>query len=146
MGFKKYFITIGVTILFCLTAFPTFVGISQWVETKYFPVISKIDYVQTDDTGDNKVLVWGKVSKNRDCEFENISFYKKTRWGDEVVQSQRLTPRQYTSAPKGDYDFGPYKVNMTRQELESTSLIKFVHDCHPIYLTESIVYNQGKLN
>lgn len=146
MGFKNYVLTIMFTIIFCLTAFPTVLALSQHIETNYLPVIDKIQYVQTDATGDNKVLVWGKVNKVRECEFENISFYKKTRYGNELVASERLVPRKYSSAPKGSYDFGPYRVNMTEAELNSTSVIKFLHTCHPLYPTESIVYNTGKMN
>lgn len=140
MGFKNNLATIVITMIVTLTAFPTVINLAKIIETKYFPVIQEIEFTKVMRDGDQTV-VYGDTVKRRDCHFENVAFYKKTRFGDEMISSERLRPRTVDSAPKGDTRFGPWKVDANKEEFNSIVSIRTLHRCHPLYLTESIIYN-----
>lgn len=144
MGFKQNLFTIAVTVVVTLTAFPTLIGLAKLAETGYFPVLQPLTVTRSVRTSDEGVVIYGRVQKTRDCQFENVSFYKKTRFGDELVSAERLKPPKVESNPVGATVFGPWKVDVTKEELEAITTIKALHRCHPLYLTESIIYNGGK--
>lgn len=145
MGFKSNIFTIIVTAIVSLTVAPTALQISKYVETTYFPVIKPIEITKVNRTPDGQIIVWGRTEKIRDCNFENISFFKKSRFGDVLVNSERMQERPLPSAPIGPTPFGPWKVDVTKEEFEATVEIKTLHDCHPMYLSETILYNKGQL-
>lgn len=140
MGFKQNLLTVGITIIVTLTAFPTLINIAKITETKYFPVLSQLEVSRT-MRQDDGVVVWGKTEKIRDCHFENIAFYKKTRFGDEMISSERMRPRTLDSSPVGETRFGPWKVDASKEEFDAIVSVRTLHRCHPLYLTESIIYN-----
>lgn len=146
MGFKSNLFTIIVTAIVSLTVAPTALQISKYVETTYFPVLNPIVITKTQRTPDGQLIVWGRTEKIRDCTFENISFFKKSRYGDVLVSSERQRERTLPSAPLGPAAFGPWKVDVTKEEFDAIVEIKTLHDCHPMYLSETILYNKGQLN
>lgn len=140
MGFKQNLMTVGITIIVTLTVFPTVINLSKLTETRYFPVLNQINITRTTRDG-NQTIVWGKTTKRRDCHFENVAFYKKTRFGDQMITSERMKPRTLDSSPVGETAFGPWKVDATKEEFDAIVSIRTLHRCHPLYLTESIIYN-----
>ncbi len=145
MGFKHNLFVVMVTAIVTLTAFPTVLSIAKLAETTWYPVVSSIEMTKVNRTDDNETIIWGRTNKLRDCAFENLSFYKKTRWGDELVPAERLRPPvNPNGGPVGQNKFGPWKVAVPKEEFDAVVFAKTLHRCHPLYLTESIVYNKGK--
>ncbi len=132
---------ISLTIVVILvTAFVSFPAI----ETRYFPVVEKLDIVKVDQASENRSIVYGQFNKVRQCEYIGISWFKRNSNGvlERVAVELMRRPGDSSSPnrPLGMQNAGPWVIDIPQDELRGTSVVELAHRCHPFWTTITRFY------
>lgn len=142
-NFRSPKFTYSLIAICSLLAVPTLVQIASCLETKFYPVVDNFKMRTSIETMAGHTILAGTYERNRNCEFKNITWYTTDEQSKQRVPipiNRRVGP---PSKPIGTYDFGPWELWMTKEKMEEDSYAIVLHDCHPIYLTRSIIYSKG---
>lgn len=117
--------------------------IGPWVETKFFPVVSKLQVDEiVDDNGRTKLLV--HFNKLRSCDYVGIAWFrgtKATSFERVAVELTRSASDQSSpNRPTGLQRSGPWYVSMSKRELQQNSFAVLYHKCHWFWVTETDFY------
>ena len=125
--------------LMALAVWPTAVTFGPEIEGRVFPVVSHTTFKHSIPVDFNVTAVWGSFHKERECSFKRLEWYQTASGLPDVI-----VPVTYLEGAKnrgeGLHEFGEWRVNMAHGMVESNSLIIAFHRCHPLWLTETIMY------
>lgn len=105
------------------------------VEGFVFPVVVDVEISETEQLEGGMTRIWGSFYKARECDFEDLAFFLGTPGTDarvslEFEEGSRLREN-------GQFDYGPWLVQMTPGQLRAGSYSVVRHRCHPLWLTET---------
>lgn len=138
---NKFFF--GLYLATALLAIPTVIQVASCLETKFNPVVEDFELKTQIETQAGHTILAGTYERKRDCTFKNITWYTRDDLTKERVPipiNRKVTP---ANKPIGTYSFGPWELWMTKQKMETDSFAVVLHDCHPLYLTRSVIYSKG---
>ncbi|GGE18015.1 hypothetical protein GCM10011390_41480 [Aureimonas endophytica] len=114
------------------------------LETRYFPVVSKLHITEVDPVSKGISLVRVEFGKLRDCEYLGIAWYVGPEAGAfERVSMVPIRDQDDTSAPSrpvGVHRAGPWRVTIDAEQVRGKSYVKAYHRCHPFWVTTSDFY------
>lgn len=106
------------------------------LEGRALPVVSDAVIERYEPDGEVWSLVYGKAKKLRDCKFIRLDWSYGFESGRSVI-----VPVTFLESPKarggGWFEFGPWRVELDPEKIDSKSFAYTVHRCHPFWLTES---------
>lgn len=122
---------------------PTFINFASYLETMIYPVVTEFKINSEIPTAMNHTIVAGQYEKRRNCESRGITWYlKDKKTGQDIpLPVNRMIVQ---TRPVGEYSFGPWEIWAKKEDLRNNGYAVVLHDCHPFYLTRSIVYAKGQ--
>ncbi|WP_424967582.1 hypothetical protein [Dinoroseobacter sp. S375] len=108
------------------------------IEGRLFPVIEQTVLTHVEHDAHNRSLVWGHAMRLRDCSFVRLEWRIGTPAHYAVVDVVFLDASELGEG--GGYDFGPWKVHATPDQVLNRSFATVVHRCHPLWTTETIFW------
>lgn len=105
------------------------------------PVVTDvtIDKIEAVDSGS---LFWGTYKKQRNCSFDHVDWwYIDTNVDVRIPLDIRKTPK---SRSLGTFEYGPWWVPLTKEELLNKSRSAVVHVCHSGWKTISPFWTPKK--
>lgn len=131
-------------ILIGMILWPFILGVGPVIESKIAPVVSRgviTKIVNNNDTYQSMDF-WYKARRLRSgCNYDHVEWFS----GDPDGAHSRLT----MTAPSNEgvilkqgeeYVFGPNRVFINETQLRTNTFAIAYHDCHPLWLSESILY------
>ena len=108
------------------------------IEGQLFPVATLATIERFEVAGTNRVKIWGSFEILRpSCTFKGIE------WTLEGVRRSTIVPIKL-GPPKvreaGFNEFGPWEIELTREQVETQSSARVFHQCGPFYLTVTDFY------
>jgi hypothetical protein len=141
---SRRFVFNAMSILYiALIASTPFLFFGKGWEEKYAPVVGKAFIRQLDPKGPNTTWVWVEFKKLRNCEFKNLTFYLKDRFGiPHRIEHEFLIDRGAppVSRPEGIQWAGPWRVNARPEDFIGRVSIITNHKCHPLWETQTQMY------
>lgn len=134
-------------IIFACTLMSIFT-LGPAVETRLFPVVSKLNLLSVEREGDN-TLVKADFTKLRPCEYIGITWFRHTLAPDGADLEQRIPvilrrdPDDTSSPnrPLGRTIAGPWElVGVTPEQVKGESVALLYHRCHPFWTTTTEFY------
>ncbi len=131
-----YAIIFASTLMIIYTAGP-------WLETRFWPVVSKLTILQTEMTGPAQTKIWAYFTKMRACDYIGIAWYQIE--GDDVIRVPLQLLREpgdlsSPNRPIGSTKAGPWIVDIPRDLVKSKSYVELQHRCHPFWVTTTEFY------
>lgn len=115
-----------------------------WVETNYFPVLSKLEFIEIQPVNETASKVRVKFTKRRNCEYIGTSWYKTNLLGiAERIPMVPIKDPNDLSPPNlmvGTQYAGPWLVGMTVEDIKSKSYVLVYHRCYPFWTTTTVFY------
>jgi hypothetical protein len=125
-------------ILFFSFVFTVY-AIGPALETRFFPVVSKLEILSIRPTEDGRTEVRAAFRKIRDCEYIGMSWFVGKRPDDfERVAVVLMRDPNDTSSPNrpvGYQKAGPWIIGLPIDQVKGNSFAQLVHRCHPFWTT-----------
>ncbi|WP_438752078.1 hypothetical protein [Pararhizobium sp. O133] len=125
-------------IIFFALAFTLF-AVGPVLETRYWPVVSKLQILSIDATADGQTRIDAAFRKLRDCEYLGLSWFVGDRPNEfERVAVQLMRQAGDTSSPDRPVGYqraGPWIVGLSPDDLKGRSFARLTHRCHPFWPT-----------
>lgn len=140
-----YAIVQGVCVTFVvLCMIGLFYSIGPALETKYWPVVTKLKIESVEPQIDGWVKIRVSFTKIRDCEYAGLGWYKGQRPDDfeRVAVIIQRDPKDTGSPnrPLGKQRSGPWLIAVNKEELKYQSFAQLWHRCHPFWTTVTEFY------
>lgn len=107
------------------------------IEGKYAPVVGNVSITSAKPAGGGTEIT-GTAKKLRACDFLYIDWYLENGNRRSLASVNYLEEAKVRTV--GDFEFGPWLVNIPPHELKSQSFADVVHYCHPLYNTVTRFY------
>lgn len=138
----------GIKLMCAIIVFLSFVftmyAAGPALETKYYPVVSKLDIVSLRQLPNGRTEIRASFTKLRNCEYLGLAWYVGTRPENfSRVPVILLRDQQDSSSPNrplGRQQAGPWIVSMPESELRGRSFAQLTHRCHPFWTTVTEFY------
>lgn len=131
----------SLTFLFTTTAF---LLIAPYVETRYFPVVGKMQIEAMESQGPDKTRVWASFTKLRNCDYIGIAWFHGRRdTGFIRVPLTLLRPPGDVSSPNrplGTQNTGPWIVDIPEKDITENSFVELYHHCTPFWVSRTEFY------
>lgn len=123
----------------------TLYRVGPWLETRYFPVVSKLDILSAEPrNGGMQTELRAAFRKNRDCEYIGLAWFV----GDRATQFDRVSiilmrDQNDTSSPSrplGYQKAGPWLLSIPPDDVRKRSFAQLFHRCHPFWTTVTEFY------
>ena len=108
------------------------------IEGRFFPVIDKTVVTHVERDIENRSLVWGHAMQLRDCSFVRLEWRIGTPAHYAAIDVVFLDVAELR--PDGVFDFGPWKLHATPDQVMKRSFATVVHRCHPLWNTETVFW------
>ncbi len=126
------------TIVFFSGVFTVY-AVGPAIETKYFPVVSKLEILSIKELPDGQTEIRAAFRKIRDCEYVGVSWFAGSRSeGFERVSVVLMREKGDTSSPNRPVGYqraGPWIIGVSPDDLRKGSFAQLVHRCHPFWTT-----------
>lgn len=130
-------------VILIATAF-TFWVIGPSIETRHFPVVSKLRIVSIAENAHGDSVIMAEFTKLRACEFLGLAWYRgKQTEGFErvpVILLRREGDRSSPNRPTGFQRSGPWQIGIPPAEIEGNSFAQLHHRCHSFWVTTTDFY------
>ncbi|WP_105430240.1 hypothetical protein [Neorhizobium sp. T6_25] len=141
-------IVVGVKMLCAVVAFFAMVftvyAVGPAMETRFFPVVGKLDILTIEPTADGQTQIRAAFRKIRDCEYVGIAWFSGDRPGDfDRVSVQLMREPNDTSSPNRPVGYqraGPWIIGLPVSEVRNRSFAQLTHRCHPFWTTTTDFY------
>lgn len=146
MGRKLSLFTIKafVTAVVSLCASYLFFVIGPLAESKYFPVVSKLQMLEIKPIDADRSYVTAEFTKKRDCEYIGVAWYRLMPNGVlervPMVVRRRAGDDSSPNRPIGTTVAGPWEVGMPHNQIKGLSVVEVFHRCHPFWTTRTPFY------
>ena len=134
----------GLCALYSLAALCTVYAVlllAPWLETKYWPVVSKMQIDQMYSEGLDKTRVMASFTKLRNCDYLGIAWYRGSReFGFMRVPLELMRQPNDVSSPNrplGRQNSGPWIVSIPATEIYGNSFVELYHQCTPFWVTRT---------
>lgn len=111
------------------------------IEGRVFPVVRDTQVTRIEAEGTTRSLVWGSSRRLRDCSFVRLE------WRIGIPVHYTVIDLMFLEGSKvrhgSIFDFGPWQLHATPEQLAYRSFAKIVHRCHPFWLTETSFYRSS---
>lgn len=108
------------------------------IEGRLFPVTTLATIDRFEVAGTNRVKIWGSFAILRPfCTFKGIE------WTLDGVRRSTIVPIKLGPPQVRDgglNEFGPWEIELTREQVETQSSARVFHECGPLYLTVTDFY------
>lgn len=139
----KLFTTACMTIAIFATLYTIWM-VGPSLETRFWPVVSKLQVLSVEATPDGFTKVKAGFNKLRDCEYIRIAWYAgdRSRSFEQVPVTLQRAPGDNGSPnrPLGYQRAGPWIIGITPAELKQGSFAQLSHRCHPFWTTITEFY------
>ena len=98
------------------------------LEGRLFPVTKPMQIAEVVPDGMNGVQIRGTIEKIRDCAFVEVRFFLGTPKARAQVQVQFLEESRVRE--RGQFEFGPWYVQLTPEQLRGEWFAYALHRCH----------------
>jgi len=148
MGPVGRWVVFGIKVLcaavILAAAFFTVLTVGPAIETRFFPVVSKLKITQVRADDDGNSVVYANYSKIRPCEYVGLAWYHGDPAGDferiSVVLLRKDGDTSSPNRPLGTQKAGPWIVGISPDELKGNSFARLSHRCNPLWLTTTDFY------
>lgn len=114
------------------------------IETRYFPVLDKLQIVSIGSVSPTMSEIQVTFTKRRNCEYVGMSWYYRdpVTGIERVALIQGKAPGDETppNRPLGFQRAGPWKVGIAAGELKGKSFVQAFHFCHGLWTTRTEFY------
>jgi hypothetical protein len=132
----------SIVMFFCASI--VFFTIGPAVETRFFPVVGKLQILRIDELPDGKSAIYAAFRKKRNCEYIGIAWYL----GSRLVSFERVPLILYRqpgddaspNRPIGFQKAGPWEVAIPADEIRSNSFAELSHRCHAFWISTTEFY------
>ena len=125
-------------VIFFSFVFTTY-AIGPALETKYRPVVSKLEITSIKETTDGRTEIRAAFRKLRNCEYIGLAWYVGTRPDNfERVPVTLMRDQDDTGSPNrpiGYQSVGPWIIGLPPSQLRGRSFAQLMHRCHPFWTT-----------
>lgn len=122
----------------------TFFTAGPWFETNYWPVLSKLEFVEIQPVNENASRVRVKFTKQRNCEYIGTSWYAMGFNGisDRVPMVPIKDPNDLSppTLMVGKQYGGPWLLGIPWEEVKAKSYVLVYHKCHSFWTTTTLFY------
>lgn len=129
-------------IFFCTMV--TIYTLGPLAETRFFPVVGKLQILRMDPLPGKKTAVFAAFEKLRNCEYIGIAWFSGSRQkGFERVPLVLYRQPGDDSSPNRPIGFqraGPWEIALTAEEVRTRSFAELHHRCHPLWATVTEFY------
>lgn len=136
---KAFFGTVG-----GLCAIYAFFTAGPAIETRFWPVLSKLTIVEVKPLTDETSAVRAEFTKLRNCDYLGIAWYRGSEQRDfERISMTPMKEPEDTSSPNrpvGTQRAGPWRLTMPAEEVAGNSFVQVFHRCHPFWTTMTRFY------
>lgn len=121
--------------------FAIVVGITLWslapsIEGRLFPVVDETRFTIIEDAEDpGWSRAWGESRRVRECNFVGAEF--RLVVGSRFTIVDHVFEETAKVRDDGWFDFGPWRVHLTGEQLRERSKSFVTHRCHPFWLTRT---------
>lgn len=136
--------------MFCATLIIAAIGFTIYatgpqIETRYFPVVSKLKILRLQADIDGNSIVQAEFTKIRNCEYLGLAWFrgKNGGFGFERVPVEIMrqdNDRSSPDRPVGTQRAGPWIVHMTPEDLMANSFARLSHKCHGFWVSTTDFY------
>ena len=137
-------IKMGLGTITVLTILYSFFMVGPAIETKWFPVLSKMQVLEVQPLTDQTSAVRAEFTKLRNCEYLGIAWYHGSQQKDfDRISMVPIRDPDDTSSPNrpvGTQRAGPWRLTMPAGEVRQNSFVQAFHRCHPFWTTVTDFY------
>ncbi|WP_425090484.1 hypothetical protein [Tropicimonas sp. S265A] len=108
------------------------------VEGYLKPVVTPANLTRIEPAESRWSLIWSNSERLRDCSFEGIEWRIGEPGASSLIDLVFLERSKVR--PSGVFDFGPWKLHATREQIEERSFAIVRHRCHFLWLTKTTFY------
>lgn len=141
--FLRLLLFVLYSVTFCFTV-TSLLLIAPYVETRWFPVVSKMQISEMNALTPERTAVYASFEKLRDCDYVGIAWFHGSRkTGFERVPIQLLRAPGDISSPNrplGRQTSGPWIVDIPIGEIRNNSFVELYHHCTPLWITATEFY------
>jgi hypothetical protein len=134
----------GLGIITFLTLLYSFFMVGPAIESRWFPVLSKMQVLELQSLTDQTSAVRAEFTKLRNCEYLGIAWYHGSQQKDfERISMVPIRDPDDTSSanrPVGTQRAGPWRLTMPADEVLRNSFVQAFHRCHPFWTTVTDFY------
>lgn len=109
------------------------------VEGYLYPVTGRAEFTRVEDVRPGYTIIEGHMDKLRPCNFDHIAVYLGSIRGGRARARITLLESSKTRPP-GAFEFGPWEVQLTREQLLTNSYAVVTHQCHPLWPTRTVIW------
>lgn len=139
LAIKSFVVTV---VALCVSLMFFIVG--PLTESRYYPVVAKLEIMDIVDIGDNKSDVSVYFIKLRDCDYLGLVWNRLEPNGalERVDIAAKRTPGLASSLNRstGPTIAGPWEVDMPHTQVRDLSVVEVFHRCHPFWTTRTPFY------
>ena len=122
----------------------TIFTIGPAIETRYFPVVSKLRILSIEPEGDG-ARIMAEFTKLRGCEYIGLSWFHRLGEGNgfervPLILLRRPGDEGSPNRPEGRQRAGPWIVGVPPPEIAGNSFAQLFHRCHPFWVTTTEFY------
>lgn len=127
-----------------VAVFFTVLTVGPAVETRFFPVVSKLRITQIRSDPEGNSLVYANFRKLRECEYIGIAWYHGNPAGEferiPVVLLRKDGDTSSPNRPLGLQKSGPWIISVPPDELKANSFARLSHRCNPLWVSTTDFY------
>lgn len=127
-------------VLIYLLTYPYLMTILPTLEGRLFPVITEVKITEVNAVIPNWVSISGTGNKVRACTWRSTETYIERHGVSVYVPSKSVGPRRVNAG--GPFVFGSIELQTDISNFEDLVIYTY-HDCHPIYLTKTMIYKKS---
>ena len=136
----KALCTVVVVTCFMFTLY----AVGPAFETRFFPVVSKLQVMKAEEADDGKTVIYAAFEKRRECEYIGITWFVGDRRKEfERVPIVLLRQENDTSSPNRPLGFqrvGPWIISTSLEDFRKRSFAQLHHRCHGFWNTVTDFY------
>lgn len=146
---KQAFLDAVLTLLAGMVVTIAVFGLGPLIETRYFPVYTKMQIVSIERIPPNNSLITAKYEKLRDCEPLASAWYNSPIAVDLDARQLQFTPRRAVGGnpgprplnrPIGKYTSQPFELDASPEDIKQTVFAEVFSRCHPFWTTRTLIY------
>lgn len=114
------------------------------VEGHFFPVTSRAEIREVAAAGQGLTRIWGEIRKRRDCAFVEVEWWLGVS-GRRAAGAYAVADLEFEEGTRvrasGPFSFGPWRLQLTPEQVLNRSHAIVFHRCHAFWLTETLLYD-----
>lgn len=134
---------VSVGVAFCMTVYTIFIA-GPLVESKFFPVLEKLEITSVMPTGEETSNVYVEFTKLRECAYVGVAWFEGRRSGGFhrvlFVAQRNKEDSSSPNRPLGKQTAGPWLVGIKAEDVKTNSFVDIFHQCHPFWVTKTQWY------